>query len=324
MPSEIYRYNGSVCGIEKYDKSNYKNESCSCNSCNKSYSYLGYQKSSGYDNKCDCKCKKDDNCNGYDGYNKNKCCVNNCVTQSKCCITVCCPKKCDPCCPSKKDKRQCNDVSCDIIVEKKVLDVCLTRIGTGQNQEDLVIITFEIFITNRTCKKLCNLLLEDSFIGRKLSTNLAESEVHPDYTFVKSFCDTVIPHTFDQFVSTNGELVDPCRSWIGPCSHCRLIFRIALRKRYLDNRNVNFAHCVDTVALANIPIEMPLSLLWICNTLTLSGKLVETDICGCPISEECFIPITIEGKLCNDALLNSALFFTRGKGAPGSGPTLLG
>ena len=202
---------------------------------------------------------------------------------------VACDKKYKktPCDQKDKYEKYCNEA--DICLSKKLIDLCQTDTGDIHN-----IATYEIIIINKTCKTICNLSLEDSFAGYKLSTNALASEINPDFTFVRPInYPSVTPYTFDQIVANNGNLVDPCKSWVGPCDTVRIILRIAYKGYKSDNTGTTTVECDPQVHT-----------LFFCNTLTLRGKLVKADKCGCEIEEECFVPITVETTICKDAIVN--------------------
>jgi hypothetical protein len=202
----------------------------------------------------------------------------------------CCEKKKSFKCCKKSSSKKCHSgkkkckTTCDINVKKTLLELCtISETGTCQG---VTVFNYEIVIVNKSCKRLDNLSLIDSFFCLKLNTDPALSEIDPNLTEVSSDNSSVIVNDFARIVATGGELVD-CKSNVAPCSVVRLCLRVGVKHCRIGADGTVFP-CDFT------PAQFGLS----CNTVTLKGTLSHVDRCGCVTRSECFFPLVVKADSC--------------------------
>lgn len=189
---------------------------------------------------------------------------------------------------SKKHKScepQCPPVPCDLDVRKTLLEYCVVS-GSETGAPDVTVYNYEIVLSNKSCKRLDNLSVMDSFFCLKLNADPALSEIDPNLTEVSSDNVCVKVNNFAKIVSTGGELVE-CGSSVPPCSVVRLCLRVGVKHVRVGTDGTVFP-CEST------PAQFGLS----CNTATVKGVLAHVDRCGCVTKVECFLPLIVKADSC--------------------------
>ena len=157
-----------------------------------------------------------------------------------------------------------------ITVKKCLLAECSAR----KDDADIKVLIFDIMITNRTCKKLADISLNDSILG--LMKTLRQIEVT-----VVSYSKTIQPLPSDKILEKDGELLDSCRSFVNACDSAKLVLKIQV-KGFIKLKDGSRG-CLDIIK--------PCDLLTANNTLILNGKLITSYTCKCCTRQENIDPV---------------------------------
>lgn len=186
-----------------------------------------------------------------------------------------CAKPCvKPC--AKLNVEQCQ-TDYGVCVEKNLLNLaynnCLTDSVSG---------TYEIVITNKSCNKLTNLSIVDTFFGFRVpSEEQSGSELNPEFTNVQVLsCDeSITPLSFDDIIKNNGQLLNTNKSYIPACSICVITVRITGTGLLLSNE------ANKSISITSLCVQ---------NTSVVKGTLEVVDPCTCCITEHPIFPIHVK------------------------------
>ena len=154
-----------------------------------------------------------------------------------------CPKKCEGACKPDCDydacKTSCECVPADLCIEKNLLNVCrvpLAALVEALNESNLpnnipyaqLMLTYEIVLVNKGEKDICGLNISDTLAGIAFGNNL--NNIQP---FVSSVVVVKAPAhiktlSAEEIVAKKGQLVDPCESYLPPCSVTKLVVNLVL------------------------------------------------------------------------------------------------
>ncbi len=118
-----------------------------------------------------------------------------------------------------------NCCCCDTEFEIHKNVVSLYKMTIPGAKFNRMVATLEIILINNSCNTINNISVKDSIFGIGLNDPDRDLLIHATVT---SCCDTIIPNDEATIFATCGELVNPLRSSLGPCSVCVILAEISV------------------------------------------------------------------------------------------------
>jgi hypothetical protein len=119
-------------------------------------------------------------------------------------------------------------MSCDITVEKNLITV-------HQYETDVVVLFYDILLTNKTDDTIKNIDIEDSLFGLFTGTHLIGVTVS-----ITSCSENLVAYNEETAFVALGKLVDNTKSYLPPCSVSKIKLGVGIFAATSTTTNVNY------------------------------------------------------------------------------------